>query len=53
MSGSYQSTYQVGQDIMFQLRSNTHMKSVKAVIQECWTTADGFNHKKYMLIDDR
>jgi len=53
MSGNQQLAYEVGDDIRFQLHSNTNMRTVKAVIQECWTTTDGHNNKKYMLIDNR
>jgi len=48
-----QDIYELGDFIRFRLHSKTDFKNVKAVVQQCWTTSDGYKDKKYMLIDNR
>jgi len=53
MEDQRQDIYQLGDYIKFRLKSHTSYENVKAVVQQCWTTSDGYNDKKYMLIDNR
>jgi len=47
-----QTEYELGSFIKFTLSINTVVNTVKAVIQECWSTSDGSNNR-YALINNR
>jgi len=52
MGGIPSQEYNLGDYIKFDLQFNTAGSTVRAVIQECWSTSDGYN-SAYKLIDSR